>query len=117
MASLIQTIKKIAIDAVNAENPTDLKFGTVTKTEPLEVTVTNTFILPAQLLEVPEHLTNYTVQTGTGTIDGGEDRSLITIYAGLRINDRVAMVRAKGGQKYLIVGRLGGRGTIVEPME
>ena len=115
--NLSKVIKKAALQAVEAQNPADLRFGTVTNIEPLEVTVTNQFVLPAKLLDVPEHLTDYTIQMGIGSMNGSEDRQLITIYAGLRLNDRVALLRAKGGQKYLILGRLFGRGRIIDPME
>ncbi len=60
MASgMLNLIKQAAIDAVNNEQMTDLRFGTVVSTDPLKVRVTNQFTIPEELLIVPEHLTDY----------------------------------------------------------
>lgn len=60
MASgLVNLIKQAAVDAMNNEQMTDLRFGTVVSTNPLKVRVTNQFTIPEELLIVPEHLTDY----------------------------------------------------------
>ena len=60
MASgMINLIKQVAMDAMENNQMTDLRFGTVVSTDPLKVRVTNQFTIPEELLIVPEHLTDY----------------------------------------------------------
>ena len=62
MASgLIDIMKRAAIDANEASQPTDLRFGTVKTVNPLSVEITNQMLIPQSLLILPSHLTDYTV--------------------------------------------------------
>ena len=62
MASgLLDIMKRAAIDANEASQPTDLRFGTVTSVTPLSVQITNQMTIPQSLLVLPIHLTDYTV--------------------------------------------------------
>lgn len=62
MASgLIDIMKRAAIDANEASQPTDLRFGTVKTVKPLSIQVTNQMLIPEALLILPSHLTDYTV--------------------------------------------------------
>lgn len=62
MASgLIDIMKRAAIDANEASQPTDLRYGTVTSVTPLAVQITNQMTIPQSLLILPNHLTDYTV--------------------------------------------------------
>lgn len=63
MASgMINLIKQVAMDAMDNNQMTDLRFGTVVETDPLKVRVTNQFTIPEELLIVPMHLTDYTIR-------------------------------------------------------
>ena len=62
MASgLIDIMKRAAIDANEASQPTDLRFGTVKTVKPLSIQITNQMVIPESLLILPNHLTDYTV--------------------------------------------------------
>ena len=62
MASgIIDIMKRAALEAEDSRQPCDLRFGTVTSTSPLKVQITNQFTIPASMLIVPKHLTDYTV--------------------------------------------------------
>lgn len=113
-SNLIQVIKQAAKDAIDAENPADLRFGTVTSVAPLQITVTPSFILPEPLLVVPEHLKNHMVDIGKMGPNGSMRPYQVMVYSGLAINDRVAMLRAKGGQHYFILGRISGGGSTIQ---
>lgn len=63
---IIEIIKMAAMDVIENSNPCDLRFGTVSSISPLKVKVTNDFIIPEQLLVVPEHLTNHDLYTNVG---------------------------------------------------
>lgn len=58
---LIDIMKLASLNAMDANQMCDLRFGTVTSTSPLKVRVTNQFTIPESLLVVPEKLTDYTV--------------------------------------------------------
>lgn len=127
----IEIMKRAAMDANEANQPTDLRFGTVTSVNPLKVQVTNLFTIPETLLIVPRHLTDYTVKVsmdwdtegignhthtcpegGTSTngahshkILSSESKTL-TIHNALKVGDKVALIRKQGGQVFYILDRI-----------
>jgi hypothetical protein len=94
---MINSIKKAALDAIEASKPVAVMAGTVTKTSPLEVNVDQRLTLEADFLIVPESLTRYTIQVG-----GVE----YVIRQGLQPGDRVVLLRLQGGQKFLILDKV-----------
>ncbi len=74
-SGLIQLIKQVAMDAMDNNQMTDLRFGKVTSTDPLKVQVTNQFTIPEELLIVPRHLTDYTVKVNFNWESEEEDTS------------------------------------------
>lgn len=76
---IIETIKLAALDAIENSNPCDLRFGTVSSISPLKVKVSNDFIIPEQLLIVPEHLTDHSMITNVGGSESGGSGS-INVY-------------------------------------
>lgn len=106
MASgLAEVIKKAALQANEAANYTDLRYGTVTNTSPLEVTITPDFILPEQMLVIPGHLSDYTVNMVPVGMLGAEGAIAYVVFNALQVGDRVALIREHGGRKYFILDR------------
>ncbi len=133
---LISIIKQAAMDAVENGKPCDLRFGTVSSVSPLKVRISSDFILPESLLVVPEHLTDYSMDTNIGSakdesklsisvvgttlkittvteeVEGDEsttesiDERTLTMYNGLNVGDNVVLLRNQGGSKYLILDRV-----------
>jgi hypothetical protein len=121
MASdLIPLIKKAALDAMDNTQLCDLRYGRVISTSPLKVKVTDQFIIPASLLVVPQHLTNYkmTVNVDWTTNDNSEPETVdshnhgirgtktMTVYNALQTGDKVALLRKQGGNSYFILDRV-----------
>lgn len=120
MTNLLGTVKKAAMDALNASNPTAIMFGTVSSADPLEVIVDQRFTLPADFLIVPETLIHfeidfhhdheYTDDTGTGSSTKKTKPALpekpIVIRRGLEAGDKLLLVRVQGGQQYIILDRV-----------
>lgn len=120
MPDLLNTLKKAAMDAMSASNPTAIMFGTVSSADPLEVIVDQRFTLPADFLVIPEslihfeinlhHSHEYTDDTGTGTITKETKPALpekpIVIRRGLEAGDKLLLLRMQGGQKYIILDRV-----------
>lgn len=99
---LIDIMKRAAMDANEASNPSDLRYGTVTKETPLEVAITTTFVLPEEMLIVPESLTDHEVEVSSAP---DYIPYYLFVHAGLRVGDRVALIREKGGRKYFVLDR------------
>lgn len=95
-------MKQASLGAVQSTNPVAIMYGTVIQTEPLEVSVNQRFTLPEVFLVVLEHMTEYKVTVNTEL--GSQE---IVIRRGLDAGDKVIMLRAQGGQQYVIVGRVG----------
>jgi orotate phosphoribosyltransferase len=82
---LIKLIKKAAIEAVNATNPAAVCFGKVTKASPLKIYVEQKLTLTAKQLVLARKVT--------------ENR--------LVVGDEVILFREQGGQRYIVVDRVG----------
>ena len=114
---LVDVMKRASMDAVATSQPCDLRFGTVASASPLSVRVSAQMVLPASLLVVPQHLTDYTVdaeveweterdrgnQPHTHEIVGTQK---LKIKNGLKEGDKVALLRKQGGQTYYILDRI-----------
>ena len=123
-SDIIRTIKSAALDAVEDSKPCDLRYGTVISAAPLMIRVTEQFILPASALIIPEHLTDYEIETtilaehdwntqtsGTHSHTIKHTRKKIRIHGALKAGDRVALLRQRGGHYYYVLDRLEGTGT------
>ena len=92
---LIEVIKLAAMDAIENSKPCDLRFGTVTSTNPLKVKVSNDFIIPESLLIIPEHLTDRGILSnlgGSGNVGGGSNVGISVEGETLFITRNVANV-------------------------
>jgi len=110
---MLNAIRQAALTAVEAAAPVAVMFGTVTKTNPLEVNVDQRFTLDADFLIVPESLTRLEVDlrhahTAPGGTTGDALTQPVVIRRGLQAGDRVALLRVQGGQKYLILDKVVG---------
>jgi hypothetical protein len=82
--SLTQLIKKIAEDARKAAKPCTIVIGTVLKTDSPKIKVNQKLILTDEFLYFTETASKSKLKKG----------------------DKVVMIRADGGQKYLVVDRM-----------
>jgi hypothetical protein len=113
---LIKIIKQAAMEAVESGQPTDIRTGVVTNVKPLTIQITPQFILPSEVLIVPKHLTDYKVKvsfnwntevadTHKHIVQSEQEKDLI-VHNALKIGDKVALLRQKGGQFYYILDRI-----------
>ncbi|MFJ2042252.1 DUF2577 domain-containing protein [Paenibacillus taichungensis] len=82
--AMIDAIKRMAIEAVDAANPVTIAYGTVTSTSPFEVLVDQRFTLPEEVLVIPEYASKLNLVNG----------------------DNVLMLRVQGGQNFVVLDRL-----------
>lgn len=113
MANLTQLIKRAAIDAVDAEKPTSFLHGTVVSASPLKVQVSDRLILTADVLIIPESLTNHDVivemewDTEEESLHEHEIKGtkILKIKNALQTGDKVILARNVGGQQFFIIDR------------
>lgn len=83
---LTKSIKRAALEAVNASKPVEICFGKVTSASPLKILVEQKLLLgKAQLVPAQK----------------------VTADNGLVVGDEVILFRQQGGQKYIVVDRIG----------
>ncbi len=112
---LMKTIKQAALDTVNASKPVEICFGKVTNISPLKILVEQKMTLgEAQLIlcrNVTEHTIEMTVDHYTENeaehFHAYKGRKKFTIHNGLVVDDEVILFRQQGGQKYIVVDRIG----------
>ena len=113
---ILEIVKLAAMDAEENGKPTDLRYGKVISDDPLKVEITNQFKLPASMLIVPQHLTEYEVEvemdwSTTGSGDHSHrvsGKKKLIIHNQLKVGDKVALLRERGGKAYYILDRLRG---------
>lgn len=113
-SGLLDIMKRTAMDAMDANQMTDLRYGKVTSIKPLKIEVTNQFTIPEALIVVPQHLTDYEIEITTAGYDwldnGGDEmtqsKRKLKVHGALKVGDRVAVIRKQGGQSYYILDRL-----------
>lgn len=113
---LVKLLKRTALDAVAASKPSDMMFGKVISESPLKINVEQKMVLTAKQLVLSRNVTNYRTKISMYSADGwitdqgqGINRSecYITIYNGLVVGDKVILIRQQGGQKFVVLDRVG----------
>lgn len=140
-AELVKTLKKAALDAVKADKPVEVCFGNVVGTNPLKISVEQKLTLGEEQLvltkAVKDHwvdieVSHFTVNdnfmipdhvhgtpagpTDMGNLDtthkhGYKGRKKIMIYNGLKTGEKVLLVRFGGGQRFVVLDRVGEHGV------
>lgn len=97
MAEMIDVLHKIIQDTMSAQKPADVAFGTVTGVSPLAVRIEGTMQdLPAAALILTSAVTKKVVQIQGGTV---------VINEGLKSGDKVILLRASRGQRFVILSK------------
>jgi len=127
---LVQMIQKIAIRTFEASNPSRSLFGTVTKEDPLEISVEQKLPLTMKQLILSRNVTDYktkisfddpniknVITTSIYPSDANESiksyqrfkeniKNDITIYNGLKVGEEVILIQMQDGQKYIVWDRV-----------
>ena len=123
---LVKVIKEVAVDAVNASKPTDIVFGKVIGTSPIKIKVNQKLILTSAQLVLSRNVTDYEVEmepipshwtesTSGGSGDNAfashqheyKGKKKFKVYNALKNGEEVILIQMSGGQKYIIVDRIG----------
>lgn len=120
---LVQLLKQIASEAVEGGKPAKLIYGEVLKVQPLAIQIEQKLTLTADFFELTKNVLDYyvdvTVSHVTEAQSGGSGdaafashnheylgRKRILVHNGLRVGERVLLLQAQGGQKYLVLDRV-----------
>lgn len=118
----VKEVKRAALEAVEASNPMQVCFGTVTSVSPLKITVDQKKVLSsAQLLltnNVRDFSFNMVVDHLTENESGGAGDAAFAshrhkykgtkkfkVLLGLKAGEKVILIRCNGGQKFLVLDR------------
>lgn len=123
MSDVVSLIKKAAIDAMEAGYPSDWIVGTVETVNPLTIRTEQQEILDEGYLWLTDAVRDYEVDiqvshvTETRAGGGGDaafashdhdykGRKRITVHNGLHVGEKVFMLQKKGGQAFIVLGRV-----------
>ncbi|EID42851.1 DUF2577 domain-containing protein [Parageobacillus thermoglucosidasius] len=104
---MIQTIKKIALEAVQAESPLRLVEATVVSPPPdiqIRLKGNPKLLIPSDIISIAEHLTKHKRQI---RVNGGTVQEYEFVDE-LKMNDRVMVAIIQGGQSFFIIDRIVG---------
>lgn len=122
MSDIIRAIRKSVLDSLNTQKLTNIVYGTVESIAPLKIRVDQKLLLEQEQLKFTRAVMDYevdmTVDHLTQERAGGsgdaayashnheyKGRKKFLIHNGLIVGDRVTMIRAHGGQQYLIIDK------------
>lgn len=121
----LKAIKKAALDAFVASKPSEIYYGVVISESPLKINVEQKFTLNAAQLVLTRNVTDFyddiTViawRTENESGGGGDaafashshalvGRKHIIVHNRLLTGDKVILIRQQGGQKYIVIDRVG----------
>lgn len=95
VSQFVDLIKRVAVDAVAGERPTQLIYGKVLSANPLSVQLDQQRILDAVFLKTLKYTGQVTTPDGTFEVEINP----------FQPGDVVAMIQKQGGQQFLIIGR------------
>ena len=127
---LVDTLKRAAVEAVEAGKPVNVYFGEVVSASPLKINVEQKMILGEKQLILSRNVTdfstmvtvdwtsesslsthNHTVKGDNGS--GGNidlntgSKNLAHTHNGLAVGDEVILIRQQEGQRFIVVDRIG----------
>ena len=128
---LVKAMKKAAVEAVNASKPSNMIFGKVISESPLKIKVDQKLILTSTQLVLARDVTDYEIEMEpslnksphfheTEPESGGsgdaafashkhkyQGRKKFLVYNALKNGEEVILMQTAGGQKYIVIDRIG----------
>ncbi|MEG6615397.1 DUF2577 domain-containing protein [Peptococcaceae bacterium 1198_IL3148] len=115
--TLVRLIKQTALDAVNASNPTMIRFGNVISTSPLKIQIDQKLILSEVHLVLTRNVTDFELQMTvdhTTEVESGPEnhkhdykgRKNFKVHNALKVGEKVILLRVQGGKQYVVVDRV-----------
>ena len=123
MKGFLENVKRAAVEAIEASKPFAFVLGKVTSVSPLKVQVDQKFELTASQLILTNAVRDYTVYMTVdhqteNTAGRSEEAAFAShkhayrgkkdfkVHLGLKVGEKVLMLRCDGGQKFIVLDRL-----------
>lgn len=125
---LVETLKRAAVEAIEAKKPVNVYFGEVVSAAPLKINVEQKMVLGEKQLILSRNVTNFktsitggniknyyytgsTTDSGTAPVSPSHVHAVgkieITVHNGLVVGDEVILIRQQEGQKFIVLDRIG----------
>jgi len=112
----VQIIKRAAMEAFLASKPCDYSIGTVIKTKPLTVKVSDSISLDEDFLLLARNVTDYEVEMEADHVTetagqhqhGYKGKKKFKVCNHLEQGEQVLLFRSQGGSRYIITDRVVG---------
>lgn len=124
--SILEVIKKTALDALEASKPVGVLYGEVVGTSPLKINLEQKITLTQEFLILTKNVTDYKIDlditTNTDKVNLFADineekvdlthkhgvtlKTSIIVNNSLKLNDKVILLRVQGGQKYVVLDKV-----------
>lgn len=124
---LVETLKRAAVEAMEAKKPVNVYFGEVVSAAPLKINVEQKMVLGEKQLILSRNVTNFktsitggniknyyytgsTTDSGTAPVSPSHVYAVgkieITVHNGLVVGDEVILIRQQEGQKFIVLDRI-----------
>lgn len=101
----VELVKKAALDAVASTMPSGVYYGTVTSIAPLKIAVEQKLTLTEKQLVLSSLVQDFNVNM-TYTNDQSTETRKYTIHLGLKVGEKVMLIRVQGGQQFIVLDRV-----------
>lgn len=102
MTDFIKLMKKTAVEAVNASKPANMIFGKVISKSPLKIKIDQKLILTSAQLVLSRSVTEYRL-----SVTAHGEKTTMTVHNALEVGEEVILMQVSGGQKYIVMDRIG----------
>lgn len=124
---LVETLKRAAVEAMEAKKPVNVYFGEVVSVTPLKINVEQKMELGEKQLILSRNVTNFktsitggniknyyytgsTTDSGTAPVTPSHVHAVgkieVTVHNGLVVGDKVILIRQQEGQKFIVLDRI-----------
>ncbi len=106
---MLEAVKLLAYDVLQQENLTDICYGTVTETEPLKIVLEQKLELTESFLVLSQNVTKHTINYSMRRKDSDENWAHyeMIVEKQLKKGERVILIKMTGGQRYVVIDRVG----------
>jgi hypothetical protein len=103
VSELTDVLRKLSQQTTDAAKPAAMLAGTVTSASPLKIRISQKLELDADFLILARAVTEYR----TDITPSGGSRRPYTIHNALKIGEHVLLFQVPGGQKFVVLDRIG----------
>ena len=106
---MLEAVKLLAYDVLQQENLTDICYGTVTETEPLKIVLEQKLELTESFLVLSQNVIKHTINYSMRRKDSYENwvQYEMILETQLKKGERVILIKMTGGQRYVVIDRVG----------